>query len=96
MSKSNVVRISDYQYKNMYKALVDIDADSPVKDIKEWLDRYNLANNLVQSKGSSTGDLKIEFEVATLNKNELIASLSDFYSIPISDLSNSLDTLIYK
>lgn len=90
---NNVHRISDYQYKNMYKAVVDVDADKPISKIKDWLEKYNLGYSLLNaSSKNNEQQLMVEFEVATMNRNELLAGLSEFYDLPIADV----DDHVYK
>jgi len=80
---NNVIRISDYQYKNMYKAEIDVAADLQINIFTEFCEKYNLQANLIAAQGPGGGNPC--FELTCSNKNELIMALADFHQTTIDD-----------
>lgn len=77
------MRLTDYQYKRAFKAQIDVAYDCTVGDMMEWLEQYNLACKLVHAVGPGGGNPC--FELAAVNKNDLLAALSDHSQCPVSD-----------
>ena len=66
---NNIIRLSDYQYKNAYKAEIDIAHDCPIFDFMQWVEKYNLGHNLVKAVGPGGGNPC--FEIFSMDKNAL-------------------------
>ena len=80
---NNVVRISDFHYKNMHKAEIDVAADCTIDSFMSFCEKYNLTQNLITAHGPGGGNPV--FEIACANYNELIMALADFHQTDIND-----------
>lgn len=80
---NNVIRISDYQYKNMFKAEIDVAADCTIDSFMTFCEKYNLTQTLIAVNGPGGGNPV--FEIACLNKHELIMALADFHDTQVND-----------
>tara|TARA_Y100000389_G_C17053397_1_gene313875 strand:+ start:143 stop:433 length:291 start_codon:yes stop_codon:yes gene_type:complete len=79
----NVIRISDYQYKAMFKAEIDVAADCTIDSFMNWCEKYNLHQTLITANGPGGGNPC--FEIACANKHELIMALADFHQTDVKD-----------
>ena len=89
---NNIIRLSDYQYKNAYKAEIDIAHDCPIFDFMQWVEKYNLGHNLVKAVGPGGGNPC--FEIFSMDKNALLAALSEHHQTHTGD--EFLSEQIYK
>lgn len=89
---NNVIRISDYQYRNMYKTVLDVSCDLEISKFTAYLEKFNLQANLIEAFGPGGGNPC--FELACINKNELIMALAEFHDTSIDD--KDLLESIYK
>lgn len=89
---NNIIRLSDYQYKNAYKAEIDIAHDCPIFDFMQWVEKYNLGHNLVKAVGPGGGNPC--FEIFSMDKNVLLAALSEHHQTHTGD--EFLAESIYK
>lgn len=89
---NNIIRLSDYQYKNAYKAEIDIAHDCPIFDFMQWVEKYNLGHNLVKAVGPGGGNPC--FEIFSMDKNALLAALSEHHQTHTGD--EFLTESIYK
>lgn len=77
------MRLTDYQYKKAFKAEIDVSHECTVYDMMCWLERYHLVCKLIASSGPGGGNPC--FEIAAMNKNDLLAALSDHQQCPVND-----------
>ena len=80
---NNIIRISDYQYKLAYKAEIDIAHDCPIFEFMSWVEKYGLSHNLIKSIGPGGGNPC--FEIYSMDKNAVIAALSEHHQTHAGD-----------
>jgi len=89
---NNIIRLSDYQYKNAYKAEIDVAHDCPLFDFMQWVEKYNLGHNLIKAAGPGGGNPCVE--IFTTDKNVLRAALSEHHQTSAGD--PFIDESIYQ
>ena len=52
----NKERTSDFVYKTMYKAEIDVASDYPISDFMAWIEEHNLEQRLIQAFGPGGGN----------------------------------------
>ena len=85
----NKERTSDFVYKTMYKAEIDVASDYPISDFMSWIEEHNLEQRLIQAFGPGGGNPC--FEISAKNKNDLLVALAEFHDCDIADIKKDYD-----